>query len=193
VAPKAERASSPPRYQIELEVEEEQDRPLRHHSSMSFPKVTPEQVTASRASKSPPGGQADEGVTRILDNLLSALIVPPPDDGQRQRAHHLSGQISRIRLPTLCSLFEMERMTGELVVRQSVEEVRIYLDRGQIVDVEPLLVGEAPRSLLRAVLAWEEGSFEFYVQPVARPDKIRMTTTQLLLDLAREDDEFNRG
>jgi hypothetical protein len=188
-------------YTIEVEVEEESDRPIRTHSSMSFARVRPEEIApeivasagdASGAGPSPAAGAGDEDVTRMLDDLLSALILPPEEEARRKGVHHLSGQISRVRLPTLCSLFEMERLTGVLVVRRDIEEVRIYISGGQIFDVEPLNGTEKPRTRLRSVLAWEDGTFAFDVDPVTRPNRVGVSTTALLIDLARESDEADR-
>jgi len=129
---------------------------------------------------------------RTLDDLLSSLIAPPGDDARRKRAHHLSGQLSSVPLTTLVALFEMERMTGELVVRRDIEEARVYIDGGRIVDLEPVAPGESARGRIRDVLGWKEGAFEFDVQPVHRKDRIEVSTTALLIDLAREDDETER-
>ncbi len=191
-------------YTIEVEVQEESDRPIRHHSSMTFGAVRPEEIAAAAAREPEPakaspapivsGNAGDSGgVTRMLDDLLSALILPPEEEARRTAVHHLSGQIARVRLPTLCSLFEMERLSGVLVVRRDIEEVRIYLDGGQIVDVEPLTESETPRARIRAILGWEKGTFAFDIHPVNRTDRVGMTMTALLIDLARETDEASRA
>ncbi len=198
VAPRT--ASSPSTYTIEVEVQEETDRPIRHHSSMTFGRVRPEEMnpaayppTAPPPSLAGAGNAGDSGVTRMLDDLLSALILPPDEDEHRKGVHHLSGQIERVRLPTLCSLFEVERLSGVLVVRHDIEEAHIYLDGGQVVDVEPLTASETARERLRAVLAWETGTFAFDVHPVNRRNRIGMSTTALLIDLAREADEAKQA
>jgi hypothetical protein len=128
----------------------------------------------------------------MLDDLLSALILPAEEDTQGRGVHHLTGQIARVRLPTLCALFEMERLTGVLVVRSDIEEGRIYVSDGQLVDVEPLAPTEQPRVRLQAILAWTEGTFEFDIRPVHRPNRIGMSVTALLLDLAAQNDEASR-
>jgi hypothetical protein len=86
----------------------------------------------------------------------------------------------------------MERLTGVLVVRRDIEEVRIYISGGQIFDVEPLSGKEKPRARLRSVLAWEDGTFAFDVDAVTRPNRVGVSTTALLIDLAREADEADR-
>ncbi len=186
-------ATNPSSYTIEVEVQEETERPLAH-SSMSFAKVTPPpagQAPPARRSSPVEESIVDESL-RTLDDLLSSLIMPPGDDARRKRAHHLAGELSSVPLTTLVALFEMERMTGELVVRHGVEEARIFIDGGRLVDVEPLAPDEAGRTRMRSILGWKEGSFEFDVHPVQREDRIGMSTTALLLDLAREDDEADR-
>jgi hypothetical protein len=176
-------------FTIEVEVQEESDRPLAH-SSMSFTKVVP--PAAPAPSKAEPSPSSYDENLRTLDDLLSSLILAPSDEARRQRAHHLSGQLASVPLTTLIALFEMERLTGELVVRRDIEEARIYISGGRLVDVEPVAVGETGRARVRSILGWREGSFEFDVQPVGRADKIGMSTTALLIDLAREDDEASR-
>jgi len=193
-------AANPTSYTIEVEVQEETERPLAH-SSMEFAKVTPPVSAApvtSRKKGTPAKGTrvtedtiVDESL-RTLDDLLSSLIMPPGDDARRKRAHHLAGELSSVPLTTLVALFEMERMTGELAVRHGIEEVRVYINAGKLIDVEPRTRGESGRTRMRTVLGWKEGSFEFDVRPVHRKDRIEMSTTALLLDLAREDDEAER-
>jgi uncharacterized protein DUF4388 len=187
-------------YTIEVEVQEETERPIRTHSSMSFARVSPEEIAAAsglsrgeaRGSAAPRRGADESGATGMLDDLLSALILPAEEDTQGRGVHHLTGQIARVRLPTLCALFEMERLTGVLVVRSDIEEGRIYVTDGQIVDVEPLAQGEQPRTRLQSILGWEEGTFEFDIRPVNRLNRIGMSVTALLLDFAAQKDEEAR-
>jgi hypothetical protein len=169
---------------------------------MSFQRVRPEELEAGEAASgalpiasAPAALAADDsgGVTRMLDDLLSALILPPEEEERRKGVHHLSGQIARVRLPTLCSLFEMENLSGVLVVRRDIEEVRIYVADGRFVDVEPVAAGETAPARLRSVLRWEEGAFEFNVLPVNRGDQIGMKMTALLIDMARESDEARQA
>jgi hypothetical protein len=187
--------ANPSSYTIEVAVHEETDRPLAH-SSMSFAKVAVPVPPPSEAAPPTPKSLTDEDVVdetlRTLDDLLSSLIAPPGDDARRKRAHHLAGQISSVPLTTLLSLFEMERMTGELVVRSGADGARVYIDGGRIVDVTPLGGSETPRQRMRVLLGWQEGSFEFDVRAVRRADRIEASTTALLIDLAREGDEAER-
>jgi hypothetical protein len=181
------KAGSPPRYDIEVEVEHETKRPLRTDSSMAIAATRLDPKDVEDIVDPPSAGESD--ATRILDDLLAALILPPEEGPRRTRRTHLSGELSRIRLPTLCGLFEMERMTGRLVLVTRGVESHMYFSDGRIFDVEPLARGETKRARIGKLLAAEEGTFEFSVEKVDRPDRLGVGTTALLLDLAREADE----
>jgi hypothetical protein len=184
----AAKPGAPSRYDIEVEVQQETKRPIRADSSMALEAFDAAKVEELTQLGAPPP-EGDDEVSRVLDDLLAALILPPEDEQPRNRRTHLSGELSRIRLPTLCSLFEMERLTGKLVLYRGSAEARLYFLGGRIVDVEPLAKGETRRARITRLLAADDGTFEFAVEPVARADRLHMTTTELLLDLAREADE----
>lgn len=185
-----------PRYAIELEVKDETERPLQSMAPVANDSGAPPPSVPLAIQT-----MDDDEVSRTIDDLLSALIVPapPPAGGAKgrgpRRTTHLSGLLSRIPLTTLCSLFEMERITGKLVVRPAGAEkpTDVYVRDGQLLDVEPLPDATTPKARLGALLALSDGSFEFYVQPVDRPDRIGVSTTALLLDLARVADESSRA
>jgi hypothetical protein len=182
------------RYAIEVEIQKESERPIRYHSSMTFSAVKPEQIEAARAGlqapkPAPAPAPEDDDVSRTLDDLLAALILP--QEAPRNRRLHLSGQLSRIRLGTLLSLFDMERMTGKLSLQRGTDAACLYVRDGRLIDVEP--AGAQPvRARIAQLLAWDEGAFELYVEPVERIDRVQTSTMALLLDLAREADEANR-
>jgi hypothetical protein len=182
------KAGSPPRYDIEVAVQHETKRPLRTDSSMAIAatRLDPKDV---EDVVEPPSTTGESDATRVLDDLLAALILPPEEGPKRSRRTHLSGELSRIRLPTLCGLFEMERMTGRLMLTTRGAESQVYFSDGRIVDVEPIAKGETKRGRIGKLLAAEEGTFEFSVEKVDRPDRLGVGTTALLLDLAREADE----
>jgi hypothetical protein len=182
------KAGSPRRYDIEVAVQQETKRPLRADSSMAIAAVRLDPKDVEEVVEPDPAGGEDDA-TRVLDDLLAALILPPEVEPKRNRRTHLSGELSRIRLPTLCGLFEMERMTGRLVLTTGEREWQMYFSEGRIFDVEPLVRGETRRARIGKLLAAEDGTFEFSVEKVERPDRLDRGTTALLLDLAREADE----
>ncbi|MCU0672139.1 MAG: DUF4388 domain-containing protein [Myxococcota bacterium] len=106
-----------------------------------------------------------------------------------QRTPELSGDLGSLSLPTVLVLLSMEQLSG--VLRLSAEDdVRVYLRHGHVVDVEG--AGTSPRAVLARALEWSTGTFSFARRDVNREDRVLASTTALLLDLAREQDENRR-
>jgi hypothetical protein len=169
--------SSGKRYRIAVHVNSEVEGPLRRFSSIAMSAVRPGEAKGGAPAPEPrPAGP--------LDHLLSALIQPPETPPERR---HLSGLLSRIPFTTLCSLIELERLSGDLTIRRGESTSRLFLSEGRFVDVEPYTVD--PKSELAKLLECRDGSFELDVAPVERVDRIGATMTQLLLDLACAQDE----
>ncbi len=189
-----------PRYQIEVEVHDERGGPLMRSSSLAMAAVSapPPSTRTLAATATAPKPQEepsdDDFVGRTLEQLFAALIEPrKPGAAPAPKPRHLSGQLDRVRLPALFALFEMQKMTGVLVMHSFVHTARVFVRDGTIVDIEPRLSSEATaRDAATRVFGWEVGSFDFEVGPVERDDKVGMSVTALLLDLAREHDEASR-
>jgi Domain of unknown function (DUF4388)/PilZ domain len=186
------------RFLIEVEVHEEVDGPVRRRSSTSFRAVRLDD--AARLAAQPPPVAGGDSTRRgdksaaddTLDDLLSALVLSPAAEQERRTPQQLSGQLGRVHLGALCSLFDMERISGELLLARGNERVTIFVRNGELVDVAPVPAGTTPRDALRGALRWTQGTFDFFVGKVDRENKINAGTTALLLDLAREDDEAER-
>jgi len=168
--------SSGKRYRIAVHVSSEVEGPLRRFSSIAMSAVRPGGPGPELQPRAMPAGP--------LDHLLSALIQPPETPPERR---HLTGLLSRIPLTTLCSLIELERLSGDLTIRRGESVSRLFLSEGRFVDVEPYTAD--PKSELAKLLECRDGSFELDVAPVERVDRIGTTMTQLLLDLACAADE----
>ena len=99
--------------------EQERKRPIRIGLVDRHERDAPQSGAASAdreevsATGCPSPASDEDEVTHVLDELLSALILPPDDEPHRKRRTHLSGELSRIRLPTLCSLFEIGEAHGQ--------------------------------------------------------------------------------
>jgi hypothetical protein len=196
VTARATPESEKPRYSIEVEVQTQSERPLHSKPPPGLSTGGSEPAPASEPVPLPLKQMNDEEVSQTIDDLLSALIVPPaPEPKKRRRKRlstHLSGLLARVPVTTLFSLFEMERMTGRLAVRTPSDHVTIWLSDGQLFDIEPIPQGQTARQRIATVLSWNDGAFEYYVEPVDRENKIGTSTTALLLDLARQADEAAR-
>jgi hypothetical protein len=183
------------RFDIEVEVQAETERPIRTHSSMTFQAVkdpAPSPPPPPARASSPSIRDVDEDTTRVLDDLLAALILPPVDDAPRNRRGFLSGKLEQVRLPTLLSLIEMERMTGRLVLRRGpskLEEACVFVSDGVVLDVEPLAPRQSRREKIASLVAWDDGTFELQGEPIVRENRVNIRTAALLLDIAREEDE----
>ncbi|MEZ4250372.1 MAG: DUF4388 domain-containing protein [Polyangiales bacterium] len=126
--------------------------------------------------------RCEEHGDRDVTGIRLALAHRRPD---------LVGELSSLSLPTVLALASMEQLTGVLLLVDDGEEARVFLRRGQIVDVEGL--GEtSPRHALGGVLGWTRGTFALELRDVTRPDRLHTSTTALLLDLVREQDERRR-
>ena len=168
-------STSGKRYRIAVHVQSEVEGPLRRFSSIAIPAVRPE-----AASPAPP----PEASAGPLDQLLSALIKPSSVPPERR---HLSGLLSRIPFTTLCSLLELERLSGDLTIRRPEGTSTLFLREGRFVDVAPYTAD--PRGVLAKLLECRNGSFELDIAEVGRDDRIGASMTELLLDLARSADE----
>lgn len=100
------------------------------------------------------------------------------------------GLLSRIPFTTLCSLLELERLTGELTINNGDEQAVLYVKDGHFVDVEP--AHDNPRDAISKLLGLKTGTFAFAVRPVDVADRVGVSMTKLLLDHAREADEAGR-
>lgn len=139
---------------------------------------------------------ADRSVSGLRDAIAAVA------DEQRRvatRREHLSGDLSRIQVPSLLSLVALEQMTGVIGVHSAERSARIYVRAGQIVDVVELesesdkeCEGRGARAILGALCHTREGRFEVFLEEVTRPDRLHVSTTALLLDLARTHDEDRR-
>ncbi len=122
-----------------------------------------------------------------LEDWMSKFLQAPERSTAESRGH-LSGALSRIKLPAILSLLEMDRMTGELSLTSSTDDVVVFLEEGRVIDAMGRSANDA-RGILLNVFSWNDGSFRFEAKTIDRADVLATTTMALLLDLARETDE----
>ncbi|MCP4444658.1 MAG: DUF4388 domain-containing protein [Myxococcales bacterium] len=124
-------------------------------------------------------------------DMLTDLLTHPMEDFALPAPEHLSGMLSRIKLPTILGLMEMERMSGELRFNAyGQNELVLYIADGRPVDlVDVKSEGTSPRELLGRLMGWSDGEFHFFVEEVKREDRFGTSMTSLVLDLARAEDE----
>lgn len=133
--------------------------------------------------------EAEIAAIRPPARTAEDFSIPPPMMTFR-------GTLEQIGLPTLLTLFEMERKTGMLVliVEPEKDKVRIFFNEGRA--IRALVDGrEHPRhaELIYWLLGKTQGKFDFRPAVINPKDEIKMPTAMLLLEGARLLDESRRG
>jgi CheY-like chemotaxis protein len=134
---------------------------------------------------------------RITPRGMPAVGAPPagrpgssgriePESGRRTV---LSGLLEEFGLSSLLIVLELERKTGVVILRAPQSVGRIYLRQGRVVRAH--IDGSDRRGQLAVydLLGWPRGRFEFNVGEVAGEDEIGSSTSFLLLEGARLQDE----
>lgn len=130
-------------------------------------------------------------IADAVDQLLAETAVWSA--GIKIRSHeHLKGNLAQIRLPSLLAFIELERMSGLVRMKQDSQCAKLFVSDGRVIDA---VAGEDwsvnPLELLSSLMRWNQGVFEFRLQQIEREDRIEMSTSALLIELARREDEFH--
>ena len=105
----------------------------------------------------------------------------------------LRGTLTELALPSLLTMFEQERKSGQLALTRDQLVAWIDFVDGKIVRARSTEIAADSRTVVMNVLDWQAGYFELSAgtQVVAVPD-LDATVTQLLLEHARRCDEALR-
>ncbi|HLL20476.1 MAG TPA: DUF4388 domain-containing protein, partial [Kofleriaceae bacterium] len=104
------------------------------------------------------------------------------------------GELSEIGLPALLTMFELERKSGQLVLRQGHATAWIDLEDGRIVNARATDIVADPLNVVMRLLDWPTGRFELSTTRAALPAcELALPITHLLLEHARRRDEANRA
>ena len=137
------------------------------------------------APAAPSGKPTGLNIGDAIDALLEEAVFQAKDNGFHAPREQLKGMLSRIRLPSLLTFMEMERMSGTLSVIFERGQGTLFLRSGHVVDCQA--TGHpAAMPALQHLLGWSDGDFEFRMGEVDRPDVVQMSTTHLLLKLTTE-------
>jgi hypothetical protein len=131
-----------------------------------------------------------------ISTTFAEMISESYQDFDLPSKDHLSGLLSRIQLPTLLSMIEMEKMTGALRVgskKDEGEEIALFIREGRLIDATSSLQSNLSiRQLLAQVMTWSEGHFQFEVEVIEHDERLGSSLTELILDLAAADDAAGR-
>ena len=133
---------------------------------------------------------------RVTPRGMPAVVSPPPraqpgpfPEGTRRTV--LSGSLEEFGLSSLLIVLELERKTGVVILRAPQSVGRIYLRQGRVIRAQVEGGNEDRRGQLAVydLLNWPRGRFEFNVGDVSGEDEIGSSTSFLLLEGARLQDE----
>jgi len=132
----------------------------------------------------------------VISTTFAEMISESYQDFELPSKDHLSGLLSRIQLPTLLSMIELEKMTGALRVTSKLdegEEIVLFIRLGRLIDASSSLSASLSiRQLLGRVMEWSDGHFQFVVEAVEDDERRGSGLTELILDIAAADDAAGR-
>jgi CheY-like chemotaxis protein len=138
---------------------------------------------------------AQVGALLEMANRLKKQRAELSSDGPpSSRGNAFQGNLALISLSTVLTLLELERRTGSLkVVAEDGRVARIELADGTLVSAQMNDDAWEPTDLLREVLRWKKGKFEFK-EDLAQPKSglKRQSVGGLLLEAMRLEDEARR-
>ena len=106
----------------------------------------------------------------------------------------LRGALNELGLPSLLTMFELERKTGQLAVTRDQLVAWIDFVEGKIVRARSTEIDSDSRTVMLNVLDWQAGYFELWTGGAAPPvTDLDTSVAHLLLEHARLRDEAARG
>jgi DNA-binding response OmpR family regulator len=139
-------------------------------------------------------------VTALGGGTVNTLVGQPtvpsdtaevrPSSGHRPLSA-LRGALDQLSLSSVLTVLEMERKTGILLIERESGLARLFIRRGHVIRADsdqPRLTGAA---VVFEALTWRSGTFDFLIGDIGGVDEIQASTTFLLLEGARRQDEAN--
>jgi hypothetical protein len=105
----------------------------------------------------------------------------------------LTGVLEEFGLSSLLIVLELERKSGVVILRGPPGIGRIYLRDGRVIRAQIDGLEKRGQLAVYDLLGWPRGRFEFNVGAVAGEDEIGSSTSFLLLEGARLQDERNQN
>ncbi len=129
-----------------------------------------------------------ERANRVLHRSNQALGSWRPSSTET-----LQGRLAELNLPSLLSFLEQERKTGTIYLEHTRATITL-LAGAPIRATQPGRASDdSHAALIYDLLSSEEGRFEFVAGSVETTDMVQATTTALLMEYARRQDEAARA
>jgi CheY-like chemotaxis protein len=140
---------------------------------------------AAKPPVAPPDPAADTPVRRPTP-------PPPRPAGKRTTSPGIAlvGRLDEFGAASILMLLELERRSGVLILSSRSGNGRVHVRRGRVLRAS--IEGQAESTGAVAVfqmLIWNGGKFEFHPGEVDGEDEVRSSTSFLLLEAARKQDE----
>lgn len=103
------------------------------------------------------------------------------------------GHIAEAPLAPLLQLLQLERSTCALLVRSGTRKGRLHFRNGELVNAYAFELDKDGEAAARHLLAWDRATVDFERSLHNHVRRIHTPLAELLLDVAREHDEFRRG
>ena len=163
---------------------------------VSFDQITHDTDLYSAAAvrhaleQSPPGPPRTTASAEPFRTILGdATQAPTAEQSGLVSIYHLRGTLAQMGLTSLLSFLDLERRTGVCTLLIRKRTIKLYIRHGRLIDVERDGVAADPHALLPGLLELEQGEFEIAFRPVERRDRLGVSTTALLLEMAQRKDE----
>jgi DNA-binding response OmpR family regulator len=135
-----------------------------------------------------------EALIEMAERLRDFEASPSPLNEPSSRALGiiLKGDIARMSVPTVLTMLEMERRSGELMIECDDGKMAIFfMEEGGCSGARFQNLRARPVDTLRAVLGWTVGKFHFMVTDHKSPAQAGppLSITHLLLEASRLNDE----
>jgi DNA-binding response OmpR family regulator len=128
----------------------------------------------------------------VLEVILRARRWARASQHETERVV-LRGTLVELGLPSLLTMFEQERKSGQLALTRDQVVAWIDFVDGKIVRARSTEIDADSRTVLMTVLDWQAGYFELVAgSPAVAPPELDATVTHLLLEHARLRDEAMR-
>ncbi|HUS32435.1 MAG TPA: response regulator [Kofleriaceae bacterium] len=131
-------------------------------------------------------------VEKLLAAKGEAAPAAAPAAAKQTPSSGLSGDLAQVGLSTLLVLIEMERKTGVMALTAADGRAgKMAVRDGKVLDAQADAAGSkrTGADAVYQMLTWSEGKFAFTARDVEMEDKIRQSTTGLLMEGARLMDE----
>jgi DNA-binding response OmpR family regulator len=128
----------------------------------------------------------DELLLRVSRLLERAEALGRPDLGDQAG---FQGSLTDFGLAPVLTLLAMENKTGHFYLNDGKSHIRIYFRQGQVVKASQNDEEGDGYEAITAALSLKTGTFQFAPMVVEEEDQFNQSTSQLLLEVAREMDE----